>query len=104
MFPMVTKIVKWASIPALLIAALFSSFAANYEPLVDFLVCLVAILFIQRAVWLREYSWGGGMVLVVVVFSPLFLVTKIFLSIGLACLAAGAALLAAFRPEPAAAL
>lgn len=104
MFQTVSKIIKWISIPVLLIAALFSCFAANYEPLVDFVVCMGAILFIQRAVWLREYSWGAGMVLVVVVFSPLILITKIFLMMGLACLVSLMVLLSAFRTEPVAAL
>jgi len=104
MFPMVTKILKWASIPVLLIAALFSCFAATYEPLLDFLVCLGAILLIQRAVWLREYSWGAGLIALAVVFSPLFLLTKIFLLMGLACIASFVALFAAVRPQPVEAL
>ena len=35
MFQMVTTIVKWASIPVLLIASLFACCTASYEPLVD---------------------------------------------------------------------
>lgn len=100
----VTKIMKWIAIPVLLIAALFSCFAASYEPLLDFLVCLGAILFIQRSVWLKEYCWGAGMVAVAVVFSPLFLATKVFLVMGLACIASFVALFAAFRTTPVAAL
>jgi hypothetical protein len=104
MFQIVMKIMKWSAIPILLMAALFSYFAASYEPLLDFLVCMGAILFIQRSIWLKEYSWGAGMVAVVVVFSPLFLVTKVFLVMGLACIASFVALFAAFRTTPVAAL
>jgi hypothetical protein len=104
MFQGVMKMGKWASIPVLLIGTVFSSVAAGYQPLVDFVICMSAILFIQRAVLLKEYAWGAGMVAVVMVSSPLFLATKIFLLMGLACVASFVALLAAFRPAPVAAV
>ena len=100
MFQTVTTIVKWVSIPVLLLAAMFSCFAANYEPLMDFVVCLGAIIFVQRAVWLKEYFWAAGLVAIVVVFSPLFLAVKIFLVMGFTCIAALIALFAAFRTQP----
>ena len=46
MFQTVTKIVKWISIPLLLIASLFGCCTARYEPLLDFVICLGAIVFI----------------------------------------------------------
>jgi hypothetical protein len=100
MFHAVTKIVKWVSIPVLLLAAMFSCFAANYEPLMDFVICLGAIMFVYRAVWLKEYCWAGGFVAIVVVFSPLFLAVKLFLLMGFTCIAALLALFAAFRTQP----
>jgi hypothetical protein len=60
MFQTVTKIVKWVSIPALLIASLFACCAARYEPLVDGVICLGAIVFILRAIWLKEYFGPPG--------------------------------------------
>ncbi len=55
---------------------------------------------VQRAIWLREYFWACGFVSIALVFSPLLLVVKIFLLMGLTCLAVFLALLAAFRRQP----
>jgi hypothetical protein len=98
----VTEIIKWASIPVLLTASLFSFCAASYEPLVNAVICLGAIIFVQRAVWLKQYFWAGGLVAIVVAFSPLSLVVKIFLLMGFACIGAlGAlgAMIKAFRTQ-----
>jgi len=100
MFQMITKIVKWVSLPALLIASMFSRSAASYELLVDFVICLGAIIFVQRAVRLREYFWAAGLVAIAVVFSPLLLVVKIFLLMGFTCIATLVTLMAAFRKQP----
>lgn len=100
MFPMVTKIIKWVALPVLLIASVFSRYAASYELLIDFVICMGAIIFVQRAVRLKEYLWAIGFVAIAVVFSPLVLVIKIFLLLGFACLATFVALLAAFRTQP----
>ena len=99
-FQMVTKIIKWVSIPALLIASMFSRYAASYELPVNLVVCLGTLVFFQRAVWLKEYCWAAGLVAIVVVFSPLSLVVKIFVLMGVACIATFVALLAAFRTQP----
>jgi hypothetical protein len=101
MFRMVTKIIKWVSIPVLLVASLFACCAASYEPLVDFAICLGAIIFVQRAIRLKEYFWAAGFLAIVVVFTPLSLVVKIFLLMGFTCIATFANLLAAFRTQPA---
>jgi hypothetical protein len=100
MFQTVTRIIKWISIPVLLLAAMFSCLAASYEPLIDFVICLGAILFVHRAVWLKEYFWAAGFVAIVVIFSPLFLAVKLFLLMGFTCIAALIALFAAFRSQP----
>ena len=100
MFHTVTRIIKWVSIPVLLIASLFACCTASYEPLVDLVICIGAIIFIQRAVRLREYFWAAGFLTIVVVFSPLSLVVKIFLLMGFTCIAAFVTLLAAFRTQP----
>jgi hypothetical protein len=104
MFLKVMRAFKWAAIPVLLIASPFSCFAANYQPLLDCLVCMGAVFFIQRAVWLKAYAWAAGTVAVVVVFSPLFLLTKIFLIMGLSCVASIGVVLTNWRLEPLAAL
>jgi len=101
MLRMVTKIVKWVSIPVLLIASLFACCTASYEPLVDLAICLGAIVLVQRAIRLKEYFWAAGFLAIGVVFTPLSLMVKIFLLMGFACVATFANLLAAFRTQPA---
>ncbi|MGC9950274.1 MAG: hypothetical protein ABSF64_28240 [Bryobacteraceae bacterium] len=95
------KIVKWASIPVLLIASLFACCAASYEPLVDIAICLGAIVFIQRAIRLREYFWAAAFVAIGIAFTPLSLMVKIFLLLSFTCVATFANLLVAFRTRPA---
>jgi len=104
MLQMVTKLIKWSSIPVLLIASMFSGVAAGYQLPADFLICLGAVILVQRAVRLRQYFWAAGFVAIVVVFSPYPLTIKIFLLMGLTCIAALGTLLAAFRTQPVAAL
>jgi hypothetical protein len=100
MLRMIAKIVKWISIPVLLIASLFACCIASYEPLVDLAICLCAIVLVQRAIRLRQYFWATGFLAIGVVFTPLSLMVKIFLLMGFACIATFANLLAAFRPQP----
>jgi hypothetical protein len=103
MLQIVTTIVKWVSIPVLLIASMFSYLAASYEAsLVEFVI-LGAIVFLERAVRLKEYSWAWGLVAIVLVFSPLLLTAKIFFLMGLTCLFVFTTLMTAFRPQPLAA-
>ena len=104
MFQTITKILKWASIPALLAVALLSSLAGRYEGLMNLTICLSAVLFVQHAAWLRKYAWAAAGVVVFVVFSPLLLTTKIFLLMLLTCAGACLAIVAAFRPQLVAAL
>jgi len=99
-FHMVAKIIKYASLPALLIAAIFSCLAARYELLLDVAICLGALIAVQRAVRVREYFWAAGFVAIAVIFSPLLLVTKIFLLMGLSCVATLATLFAAWKAQP----
>ena len=100
MFQTATSIIKWVSIPVLLIASVFPRYAASYELPVDIAICLGATILVQRAVRLEEYLWAAGFVSIAIVFSPLLLVTKIFLLMGLTCMATFLALMAAFRRQP----
>jgi len=98
-FQILTEIAKWIAIPTLLFASLFSYFAMKYEPLLTGAVILGAILLIGRAVRARQYFWAVGLGTVIVAFSPLFLVIKIFLVMGLTCMAVLAAVVAGFRAQ-----
>lgn len=92
---MVANSIRWISIPVLLVASMFSRYAASGEHLVDFVICLGAIVFLCRAAWMREYYWGAGVLAIVVVFSPLSLALKIFVLMAFTCLAAFVALVVA---------
>ena len=74
MLQMITRIIKWVSIPVLLIGSIFSPYAASYELLVDCVICLGAIVFLQRAIRSKEYLWAAGLIAIAVVFSPFLLV------------------------------
>ena len=100
MFQSITKIIKRVSIPVLLIASPFSRYAGRYEFLVDFAICLGAVILVLLAFRLKENFWAAGFVTIAVVFSPLSLVVKIFLLMGLTCIATLVSLLAAFRTQP----
>ena len=93
----VSDIIKWASIPALLIGSLFSFYAAGYGVAIDLIICVAAIVLVQRAVRCKEYLWATALVTIVVVFSPVGAVIKVFLSMGLTCIATLVTLVTAFR-------
>ncbi len=100
MLQTITKIVKYASLPALLVGSALPFYSVRYESAVNVVVCLGAILVAYRSVRLEEYFWAAGWVAVAVVFSPLLLSVKIFLLMGLACIVIFATLVAAFRKQP----
>ena len=96
---MVTIIIKSVSLPVLLIASMLSRFAVSYEFLVDFVACLGAVIYVLRAVRLKEYFWAAGFVVIAVVFSPLLLMVKVFLLMAVICIVTLLTLLAAFRTQ-----
>ena len=96
----IARIIKWASIPLLLFAAVFSCLAASYEALAAFLICVATVMLVLRAVWSKEYYWAAGFASALVMSSPLLLVVKVFLLMGLACTVVFMALFAAFRAQP----
>jgi hypothetical protein len=98
--PMLMKIVKWASLPVLLIGAIFSEFAAAYELQLDFAVCLAALVVVERAVSSRAYFWAAGFVGIAIVFCPMALATRVLLLTGYTGIAACATLYMASKPQP----
>ena len=67
---MLANIMKWVSISALLLAAAFWRFAANYQLLLDFVVSMGAVIVVMQAVRAREYGWAAGFVAIAVLFNP----------------------------------
>ena len=91
------QLVKILSFPVLLFASLFTTYAAQYELALNLLVCLGAVVMIQRAIGTGQYIWAAGLVAVAVVFSPFALLVKLFLLMGLAFMVACVALWTALR-------
>jgi hypothetical protein len=100
MLQTVTSIIKWVSIPTLLVASVFSRFSANFELLVDIVICMGALIFIQRAIRAEKYLWATGIVPIVVVFSPIPPALQIFLLMGIAFTGIFLTMLAVFRTQP----
>jgi len=100
MFPAIQKFARWISIPILLIASMFARFAGAYELPLEMVVWLGVIFLAQKAVRSGEYAWAAGLGVVVIVFSPLLLVDKIFLFMGYTGIATFLTLAAAFRRQP----
>jgi hypothetical protein len=88
---------KWVSLPVLLIGSLFSRFAGSFEFPVNLLVCVGAMVVVQRAISFREYLWAAGFVNLAIVFSPLTLLLKIFLILSFSCIVALAGVYAAWK-------
>ncbi len=95
-----TNILKWVAIPVVLMLSALSGLAGGYEPLLNALVCMGAILLLQRAALRHQYISGVGFIAIAVIFAPLFLAVKILLLMSLACVASLSAVLAGFRMQP----
>jgi len=91
---MLTKLMKGASIAALLFTALFWRVAVHYQLLVEFVVCLGALIVVMQAFRAKQYEWAVGFMAIAVLFNPIVPVFRLGLShelwilIVLACVAA----------------
>jgi len=94
----IVKVIKWVSLPVLLVAAMFSLTAGKYELLVTVMICLGAAIAVGRAIENREYFWAAAFTSITLIFSPFLLITKIFLLISLTAVTTLLLLLTAFRP------
>jgi hypothetical protein len=99
-FPMLMKIIKWASLPLLLIGSIFSGFAAAYELQLNFALCLGALVVVERAVSSKAYFWAAGFGAVAIVFCPMALATRVLLLTGYTGIAACATLYTASKRQP----
>ncbi len=100
MSQMVPKLIRWVSIPALLIAGVFACLAVRYEPLLDSALCLVALFSMQRAFRRKEYFWTAAFVALVILFSPFLLVDKVFFLMAVTSVLALLTLWSALRTRP----
>jgi hypothetical protein len=97
---MLISLIKWISLPVLLIGSLFSGFAASYEILLNLLVWMGALVIVERTVAFKEYFWAAGLVGIAVVFSPLTLPIKIFVLMSFTCIGTLMGVYASWKPQP----
>ena len=98
---MLTKIMKWVCIAALLLAALWRS-SVSSQLVLQLVVCAGAILVALQAVRAGKYPWAAGFLAIAVLFNPVVPVAlsgKIFVLLDWACLAAFLVLLAVLRGQ-----
>ena len=98
---MLTKIMKWACIAALLLAVIWRS-SANYQIVLEFLVCAGAILLGLRAWRTGKYPWAAGFIAIAVLFNPvapIVLPHPILVWVDLLCLLLFVLSLAVLRTE-----
>jgi hypothetical protein len=67
---MLTTIMKWVCIAALLLAVIWRS-SANYRLLLEFMVCAGAVLIVLRACHTGKYPWAAGFIAIAVLFNPI---------------------------------
>jgi hypothetical protein len=95
---MMTKMMKWASIAALITALIWRP-SAGLEILLQFVVCMSALLVLAQAWRARKYLWAVGFVSIAVLFNPVAPV-GMFLWLDIACLATFLISLATVKATP----
>ena len=71
---MLTKIMKWITMSALLTAAVLWSSAVNSQLpqfLLGFVVCFGAGIVVMQATQAKKYVWAGGFAAIALLFNPL---------------------------------
>jgi hypothetical protein len=99
---MITRIIKWFSILALLLGLLLSA-SAGYRIALEIEVCVAALVVVVQAMRMGKYVWGLGFIALALLFNPAVpvpLTHRLFL--GLEWFSVGAFLvcLAALRARP----
>ena len=99
---MMTKMMKWVSIGALT-AAFFWRPSASYGILLQFVVCVAALLVVAQAWRARKQIWAVAFLSIAVLFNPVVPVALprgMFLWLDVACLATFLISLAAVKTTP----
>ena len=101
---MLTKIMKWASMAVLLLAAVFWRSAPNYQFPLNLVVCLGASVVVVQAVRAKKYVWALGFAAMAQLFNPIMPTFRLFgelnLLLVLASIAPFALSLAALKAQP----
>ncbi len=99
---MLTKIMKWVCVAALLLAAVRIP-NTSYQVLLEILVCVGAIMVVAQAFRESKYFWAVGFTVIAVLFNPVIpvaLARNTFLWLDAACLMAFLVSLAALKTRP----
>lgn len=67
---MLTRIMRWVSMPVLLVAV-FSIPSASYQLMLDIFVGVTAVLAATQAFRARKYIWTAGFAAIAVLFNPI---------------------------------
>jgi len=65
------KTIKWGCVVGLLLAAMSWRAGANYQLLLDWVVCAGAIMVVQRAFRAKQYLWAFGFVGAALLLNPI---------------------------------
>jgi len=87
---MFTKIMKWFSVTALVLG-LFLGSSAGFRIMLEFVVCVAALVVGAQAFRMGKYFWGIGFAAIAVLFNPVVPVAlshKPFLLLDLVCIGA----------------
>jgi hypothetical protein len=99
---MLTRIMMWVSIPALLLAALRVP-TGSYQVLFEVVICLSGLLAATQAVRAGKYLWATGFAAIAVLFNPVVpvaLARRTSLWLDLVCLMTFLLSLAALKTRP----
>lgn len=99
---MFTKIMTWVSV-AVLLAAVFGRFSANFQLVLEVVVCVTGLLVVTQALRTGKYWWAAGFTAIAVLFNPVApveLSTRLFFLLDLSCLVAFLVSLAVLKARP----
>ena len=99
---MFTKIMKWFSIAALLLAVFWRS-SANFQLVLEAVVCVTGILVVMQAVRRGKYLWAAGFLAIALLFNPVVPVAlsrSAFLWLDVLCIVTFLASLAVLKRHP----
>ena len=99
-----TKVMKWVSITALLLAVVFWRAAPNYQSELNIVVCAAAAVVLIQAFQAKKYRWAAGFLGLALLFNPAMPVFRLAGGLGLSlvvlAIVSFAISLIALRPHP----
>jgi hypothetical protein len=78
------QVMKWVSIAALLVAAMFWNSGANYQLELNLVVSVAAVVVLVQAFQAKKYRWAACFFVIAVLFNPALPVVRLAGGVGLA--------------------